>query len=1298
MTIPFCPRRRSDAQRQSVRSRLLSTLLAVGAAAICASDVRALETLFHVSFDDTVDAVAAKGDPKGKFAPPRDATDKTPQFADGIRGRALDIGLGAQVAYSSEGNVLDERGTITFWARRTGPKPEGRYTFRLGGWSNRDGAWVYLYRWEWYVGVHMLHGRGGSGDIGLGLPGDGDDGEWHFFAFTWDGTKAKGYIDGKSESRSERLDFPAQQFRNFWVGGGGKTSRLIDEFKIFNEPLSVSEIKSMHRELAGVRNRPALIVPRRRETIAIDGKISAEEWAGAVETTGFVGIDSKLAAPTQTRVRLLYDDTALYLAFASLLPEEARDNPAMTTGMTGALMQTRSSFDTDVDGDDAIEIDLMPEPPEGMWYRLVVNGLNTHYDYSVAPDGNITLDWNPTWESAATLDAEAWRVEVRLPFAGLGVEAPQPGSRWGLNLIRIWQALQSGREAWMVAPGARPGYRYATAPVRFGAAADPVVQLTDWGPVADNSVAVRGRILNPGDKPLQLSVELTSDSDEIRHAEDMVVDPGGAAALSVDGRVQDPATSLLTLEIATPDGKEPLFRSQIPVTVRQVLEINTAHFPSAGVLKTMVDAGRLRGTPLADLALTVTLLDAQGKAALPPKRAQPLPGYRCDVEVDVKPLPPGKYQAHCRIEAKGKTAAEQTIPYEKLPAPEWYGNTIGVTDKAPKPFTPVRRQDAAIHCWGREYRYAERLFPVQIVTQGSEILAAPIELVLTDASGQRLSSADVPATGSWGRHTDFRVEFERACRLGDLTVSASCWLECDGFLWTVLRVAPTTRTVGKLVVRVPLNQEWSEYINPYDYSTARTGRLKPDGFEAGDAPLWLGGPVGGLQWTTETLADCRLSEGASAVRVSRGQDRNLFELTLVDAPTTLEHGLEVAWGWVATPVRPPTPGCRGWLTRNCDLYPGYQWYWPKGTDFDPRWLDYHHFIGSKERPDGKGKYTISSGPYVVTGMCSLKVPEFKYWGDEWSPSRTGRRTQGASGLCSVAARSWIDFFVWCYRRTYDRGRYIGLYYDCAPYYPDDNLHHGAGCRKDGKLLPVKPVLAAREMAKRMYCMLRELEPDRTMVLYHNSGQIDMAFLAWCDVYVDGENFTSKLRKTEPDYHRIYPPDAFLAQSMGHNFGPSVWFLDEFTRSRAVSKEDWKRLGTQPCDHLYGLILLHDSGYWKAYGIGYERIDAALRKYAFDDRYRMIPYWNQKVVTLPDKVFATFYRDPGAGVVLLVLLNNNDNDLALRLKLDWTALGFEDWRRVAVDDAVFHGEVKIENAELHTPVGKANMRLLALTRK
>ena len=204
------------------------------------------------------------------------------------------------------------------------------------------------------------------------------------------------------------------------------------------------------------------------------------------------------------------------------------------------------------------------------------------------------------------------------------------------------------------------------------------------------------------------------------------------------------------------------------------------------------------GVPLADLSLAVAMTDAQGRPAVGKKRLSPMPDYACEVELDVKGLSPGKYAADCRIERRGRQVAGRTIPFEKLPLPEWYGNTIGVADRAPKPFTPLRRSGGAIACWGREYRYEKGLLPSQITSQGRQLLAAPIELVLTDAGGRQFSSAEAQMRASWGKQSGFRVEFQRSCRLGQSAVQTDCWIECDGLLWTTLKISPSQQAVKHL--------------------------------------------------------------------------------------------------------------------------------------------------------------------------------------------------------------------------------------------------------------------------------------------------------------------------------------------------------------------------------------------------------------------------------------------------------------------------------------------------------------------
>ena len=228
-----------------------------------------------------------------------------------------------------------------------------------------------------------------------------------------------------------------------------------------------------------------------------------------------------------------------------------------------------------------------------------------------------------------------------------------------------------------------------------------------------------------------------------------------------------------------------------------------------------------------------------------------------------------------------------------------------------------------------------------------------------------------------------------------------------------------------------------------------------------------------------------------------------------------------------------------------------------------------------------------------------------------------------------------------------------------------------------------------------------------MYLHHHSGQFVAPIFSFVDYFADGENFTGELTVKEPDYHRVYRVDSFRAQSMGHNFGPAVWFLEEFTRSRAMpipntpeGMEAWEKLKFQPVDHLFGLILLHDSTYWMAYAPweAYERWVTALRAVDWGDSYGMIPYWNQKVVNLPANMYATFYVDKKAKRALMIFLNNNETGGNLALDVQWSELGIGTPASLKVSNPVQKDRVEIKNGKLDSHYERANSRFFVIEKK
>jgi len=138
----------------------------------------------------------------------------------------------------------------------------------------------------------------------------------------------------------------------------------------------------------------------------------------------------------------------------------------------------------------------------------------------------------------------------------------------------------------------------------------------------------------------------------------------------------------------------------------------------------------------------------------------------------------------------------------------------------------------------------------------------------------------------------------------------------------------------------------------------------------------------------------------------------------------------------------------------------------------------------------------------------------------------------------------------------------------------------------------------------------------------------MAFLSFCDYFVDGENTISMLIQDAPDYRGKIRPDTYRAEMMGHNFGFVTDFLYQFTRSGLWTYESMRKAGPDILDHIFGQTLLHDSTLWYSYGPWeyWLRVERALDRNGWGPEYRMIPYWEQSIVKMPDQMYATFYKN------------------------------------------------------------------------
>jgi hypothetical protein len=137
--------------------------------------------------------------------------------------------------------------------------------------------------------------------------------------------------------------------------------------------------------------------------------------------------------PRKTTIRLLYDETALYIRAEAELGDE-----------TQFAAYDRDRVSTN---EEAFDVYIAPNPTQPLIYHLTqgphaatkydaLNGLIT--DVMDPRYGKDDPTWNGDWTSSTRVDAETkrWHVHLAIPFATLGVDAPAKGIRWKANFGR----------------------------------------------------------------------------------------------------------------------------------------------------------------------------------------------------------------------------------------------------------------------------------------------------------------------------------------------------------------------------------------------------------------------------------------------------------------------------------------------------------------------------------------------------------------------------------------------------------------------------------------------------------------------------------------------------------------------------------------------------------------------------------------------------------------------------------------------------------------------------------------------
>jgi hypothetical protein len=169
----------------------------------------------------------------------------------------------------------------------------------------------------------------------------------------------------------------------------------------------------------------------------IDGSLADACWTSARKVLFRNG-------NVPTTAALCYDERALYVAVDCPEPK---------------MSQVKDQFvrrDDPVWGDDCVEVFVAPDYANPrFYYHFAVNPRGTMTDAQV--DLRLNYGWNGSWTAKARRRADRWTVEMRIPFADLGIKAPADVPLIGVAVCRERRAAtkESGTEwsMWQIGGG-----------------------------------------------------------------------------------------------------------------------------------------------------------------------------------------------------------------------------------------------------------------------------------------------------------------------------------------------------------------------------------------------------------------------------------------------------------------------------------------------------------------------------------------------------------------------------------------------------------------------------------------------------------------------------------------------------------------------------------------------------------------------------------------------------------------------------------------------------------------------------
>ena len=156
----------------------------------------------------------------------------------------------------------------------------------------------------------------------------------------------------------------------------------------------------------------------------MDGVLDDEVWKKAPVATDFIQGEPfpGLKASQKTEVRVLYDNTAIYIG--ATLFDVSKDS------IIRQLSQRDNEDNTDVF---ALFLDTYNDDQSG--YGFVVHPTGVQWDARFSQEQGQDVSWNAVWISEVTIDDNGWYIEMKIPYSAIRFPDNQI-QEWGINFSR----------------------------------------------------------------------------------------------------------------------------------------------------------------------------------------------------------------------------------------------------------------------------------------------------------------------------------------------------------------------------------------------------------------------------------------------------------------------------------------------------------------------------------------------------------------------------------------------------------------------------------------------------------------------------------------------------------------------------------------------------------------------------------------------------------------------------------------------------------------------------------------------